>query len=105
MTDSAIPRRAAHVAWTTVDGCVYAVAPAGPSPFTVVELSETGSSVWLHIDGAADEGSIVHRVAVEWGIGAAEVADGVRSFLRQLTDQHLVEWEAPIGETSAPAPM
>ncbi|MDI9891748.1 PqqD family protein [Microbacterium sp. IEGM 1404] len=105
MTDTAIPYRAAHVAWTAVDGCVYAVAPAGPTPFTVVELSETGSSVWMHIDGAAAVPSIVRRVADEWGVGTDDVAEGVRSFLRQLTDQHLVVWEATAPETSPPAPM
>ncbi|ONI64453.1 hypothetical protein CSIV_06725 [Microbacterium sp. CSI-V] len=105
MTGTAIPHRAEHVAWTAVDGCVYAVSPAGPTPFTVVELSETGSSVWMHIDGTAAVPSIVRRVADEWGVGTDDVAEGVRSFLRQLTDQHLVVWEATIPETSPPAPM
>lgn len=104
MTDAQIPSRAPHVAWTVMDGCVYAVAPGSPAPFTVVEMSETGSSVWKHIDGTASVGVIVRHVAGEWDVETDVVIEGVQSFLRQLTDQHLVVWTTSAAETSAPAP-
>jgi hypothetical protein len=90
---SSIPKRSKQVAWTVVNGCVYAVDPASPTPFAVVEFSETGSSIWMSVDGIADVPSVIDRVADEWGVGTADVAESVRSFLRQLTEQHLVEWD------------
>ncbi|WP_431796132.1 PqqD family protein [Microbacterium enclense] len=84
----------ASVAWTWSHGRVYAVARGGPRPFTVIALSETASSIWTHIEGNASVSSIIDGVAAEWSVGTDEVADGVRSFLRQLTDQHLVGWDA-----------
>lgn len=105
MTDIRTPRRATHVAWILEGERVYAVAPAGPEPFTVVEFSETASSIWLHVDGDTDVPSIVRAVADDWGIATDEVAEGVRSFLRQLTDQHLIAWDAAAGEHPASASM
>lgn len=93
MTDTSVPHKAASVAWTWAHGCVYAVARASPRPFTVVGLSETASSIWMHIDGTASVSSIIDRVAAEWDADRDEVTAGVGALLRQLADQHLVEWD------------
>jgi hypothetical protein len=93
MSGGCVPRRAADVAWTLVDGRVYAVAPAGPAPFQVVEFSETGSSIWAYIDGVASVSELVDEVATEWQVETGAVLEGVCSFLRQLRSQHLVEWD------------
>lgn len=79
------------MAWTTVDDRVYVVAPAGPSPFTVVGLSETGSSIWRYVNGVASVSVISADVAEEWGVEPSDVAETVLLFLRELLTAHLIE--------------
>lgn len=95
MTPGSVPRRASHVAWTTVDDQVYVVAPAGPMPFTVVGLSATGSSIWRALDGVASVSTIAADIAHEWGLDPHEVSETVLMFLRDLSKAHVVEDTRP----------
>lgn len=83
-------RKDARIGWVSTPDGVYVTHPARSSPFAVVKLSSTGSSVWNLLDEHVRVPDLIEAVAAHWGLPASEISSDVTAFLESLVDQGIL---------------
>lgn len=61
-------------------------------------LNETGSRIWELLSDGQNAADIIEALTQEWDVGHDEAAKTVESFLRELTEEGLVEAVEDDGE-------
>jgi hypothetical protein len=65
-----------------------------PDDFSYFGLSETGSAVWLLVDGTRSVDDIVASLSEEYDAGPDTIRADVLAFLEGLDAAHLIAYEA-----------